>query len=279
MYKMICIDIDGTLVQPDLSVSRANAEAIAQAKAKGVVIALSTGRMHRSALAYADELQLTDPIISSNGAYVRSKEGNEVYYEQNLSTEDLRFLVKTLEKFDTKINFYDPREMFISEVRDYVLRYERAAATLPENRRIAIRYLSDSYTMEDFIAERGGKIQKGIVFPRPDRIEAIREAIGQNPSIRVVSSGEDNLEFTSRHADKGKGVLALAKVLNIQPEEIIAVGDSENDLAMLRVAGMPVAMGNAAPEVKAAAKYVTGTNLEDGVARMIHRFVLEENPS
>lgn len=279
MYKMICIDIDGTLVQPDLSVSQANAEAIAKAKAKGVVIALSTGRMHRSALAYADELQLTDPIISSNGAYVRSKEGNEVYYEQNLSTEDLRFLVNTLEKFDTKINFYDPREMFISEVRDYVLRYERAAATLPENRRIAIRYLSESYTMEDFIAERGGKIQKGIVFPHPDRIEAIREAIGQNPSIRVVSSGEDNLEFTSRHADKGKGVLALAKVLNIQPEEIIAVGDSENDLAMLRVAGMPVAMGNAAPEVKAAAKYVTGTNLEDGVARMIHRFVLEENPS
>lgn len=279
MYKMICIDIDGTLVQPDLSVSQANAEAIAKAKAKGVVIALSTGRMHRSALAYADELQLTDPIISSNGAYVRSKEGNEVYYEQNLSTEDLRFLVNTLEKFETKINFYDPREMFISEVREYVLRYERAAANLPDNRRIAIRYLSESYTMEDFIAEKGGKIQKGIVFPRPDRIDAIREAVAQNPSIRVVSSGADNLEFTSRHADKGKGVLALAKVLNIQPHEIIAVGDSENDLAMLRVAGMPVAMGNAAPEVKAAAKYVTGTNLEDGVARMIHRFILEENPS
>ncbi|MFH5834613.1 Cof-type HAD-IIB family hydrolase [Proteiniclasticum sp. C24MP] len=276
MYKMICIDIDGTLIRPDLTVSDRVAQAIGKAKEKGLIIALSTGRMHKSALMYSDELGLTDPIVSSNGAYVSERDGSSVYYEENLSGDDVLLIQDVLNRHDTKINWYNHGTMYISEYRDYVGRYEALAKTLPEDRKILIKYLNDDFTLKHLIEETGNAIQKGIVFPKMDRISSIREQVSKNQRIKVVSSGVDNLEFTSYLADKGLGVLALAKAKGIHPDEIIAIGDSENDLSMLKVVGMPVAMGNAMQNVMDVAKYVTDTNINDGVAKMIEKLVLSE---
>lgn len=276
MYKMICIDIDGTLIRHDLTISDRVKEAIRKAKEKGIVVALSTGRMHKSALQYSDELGLTDPIVSSNGAYVSDRDGENIYYEENLSLDDIMSIDKTLKQFDTKINWYNHGTMYVAEYRDYVGRYERLSKTLPENRKIHIRYITEEFTLEDLLAETGNTIQKGIVFPKLDLIPAIKDEVMKNNRIKVVSSGHDNVEFTSHRADKGLGVLALAKELGIHAEEIIAVGDSENDLPMLKVVGMPVAMGNAMESLLPHVKYVTDTNEEDGVATLIEKFILNE---
>jgi len=276
MYKMICIDIDGTLIRPDLTISERVAQAIGKAKEKGLIIALSTGRMHKSALMYSDELGLTDPIVSSNGAYVSERDGSRIYYEENLSGEDMLLIQDVLDRNDTKINWYNHGTMYISEYRDYVGRYEALAKTLPENRRIHIKYLNEEFTLKHLIEETGNAIQKGIVFPKAERISVIRDQVSNNQRIKVVSSGIDNLEFTSYLADKGLGVLSLAKAKGIHPDEIIAIGDSENDLSMLKVVGMPVAMGNAMQSVLDVAEYVTDTNVNDGVAKMIEKLVLSE---
>ena len=276
MYKMICIDIDGTLIRPDLTISERVAQAIGKAKEKGLIIALSTGRMHKSALMYSDELGLTDPIVSSNGAYVSERDGSRIYYEENLNGEDMLLIQDVLDRNDTKINWYNHGTMYISEYRDYVGRYEALAKTLPENRRIHIKYLNEEFTLKHLIKETGNAIQKGIVFPKAERISAIRDQVSNNQRIKVVSSGIDNLEFTSYLADKGLGVLSLAKAKGIHPDEIIAIGDSENDLSMLKVVGMPVAMGNAMQSVLDVAEYVTDTNVNDGVAKMIEKLVLSE---
>lgn len=276
MYKMICIDIDGTLIRDDLTLSEKVKETVQKAKEKGVVVALSTGRMHQSALQYSDELGLTDPIVSSNGAFVSDRDRQIVYYEENLALEDIVSIDETLKRFDTKINWYNHGTMYVSEFRDYVGRYERLFSTLPENRRIHIRYINDEFTLEDILSETGNTIQKGIVFPDQDKIELIKEEVKKNKRVKVVSSGKDNVEFTSIKADKGLGVLALAKELGIRPEEIIAVGDSENDLPMLKVVGLPVAMGNAMESVFPHVKYVTDSNEEDGVASLIEKFILNE---
>ena len=98
----------------------------------------------------------------------------------------------------------------------------------------------------------------------------------KNKRVKVVSSGADNVEFTSYKADKGLGVLALAKELGIHAEEIIAVGDSENDLPMLKVVGMPVAMGNAMESLFPHVKHITDSNMNDGVASLIEKFILNE---
>jgi Cof subfamily protein (haloacid dehalogenase superfamily) len=232
--------------------------------------------MHKSALMYSDQLGLVDPIISSNGAYVSERDGKKVYYEENLTGSDVRLIKDVLDEYDTKINWYNRGTMYISEYRDYVGRYEAMSKTLPENRRILIKYLTEEFTLEKLIGEAGNAIQKGIVFPKPGLISTIRKRIEKSKRIKVVSSGLDNLEFTSYLADKGLGVLALAKEKGIHPDEIIAIGDSENDLSMLKVVGMPVAMGNAMKSVIDAAKYVTDTNVNDGVATMIEKLVLNE---
>ena len=276
MYKMICIDIDGTLIRPDHTLSVETIKAIRRARDKGVMIVLSTGRMYRSARLYADELELDFPIISANGSYVRDKATSEIIYEKNLSKDDLTFIMEVLDKYGVKINFYNKDTMYISEHRDYVSRYEALSKTLPPEKRIEIKYITKEYPMNDFIEEFGGYIQKGIVFPNEGIISAIRNEVAENKLLKVVSSGDDNIEFTSHLADKGLGVLALAKARNIKPSEIICIGDSENDLSMLKIAGLAVAMGNAIPEVKEAAEYITDTNVNDGVAKMINKFIFGE---
>lgn len=273
---MICIDIDGTLIRPDLTLSERVIKAIKKARDQGVVIVLSTGRMYKSALLYSDQLELMDPIVSSNGAYVRNKENDEIYYEQNLTSDDVKFIIKVLDKHGEKINWYNHNTMFISQYREYVSRYEEMSKTLPDNRKIKIQYLDDKYTIDHALNEAKNVLQKGIVFPNMDLIPAIREEFLEYDQVKVVSSGPDNIEFTAIGADKGLGVLALAKAKSIKPEEIIAIGDSENDLAMLEVVGLPVAMGNAVDSVKKVAKYVTDTNVNDGVAKMIEKFILKE---
>ena len=136
--------------------------------------------------------------------------------------------------------------------------------------------MDQAYTIDNAIEDSKHAIQKGIVFPKLSLIPILRDEVGKNKRIKVVSSGLDNIEFTAQRADKGLGVLALAKAKGIKPEEIIAIGDSENDLAMLKVVGLPVAMGNAVDSVKAVAKYITDTNINDGVAKMIEKFILQE---
>ena len=276
MYKMICIDIDGTLIRPDHTVSQDTIKAIRRARDRGVIVALSTGRMYRSALMYSDELEIDFPIISANGAYVKDKASGEVLYEKNLSKKDMKFIVSILDRYGVKINFYNHDTMFISETRDYVQKYEAMKLTLPPEKRIEIKYLTEEFTLGQFIEECGGFIEKGIVFPHMDIISAIRGEVAENRFIKVVSSAEDNIEFTSHLADKGLAVLALAKAMNIMPSEIIGIGDSENDLSMLQVVGLPVAMGNAIPLLKDAATYVTDTNVNDGVAKMINKFIFGE---
>jgi len=276
MYKMICIDIDGTLIKSDHTLSVETIKAIRRARDKGVMIVLSTGRMYRSARLYADELELDFPIISANGSYVRDKATSEIIYEKNLSKDDLTFIMEVLDKYGVKINFYNKDTMYISEHRDYVSRYEALSKTLPPEKRIEIKYITKEYPMNDFIEEFGGYIQKGIVFPNEGIISAIRNEVAENKLLKVVSSGDDNIEFTSHLADKGLGVLALAKARNIKPSEIICIGDSENDLSMLKVAGLAVAMGNAIPIVKEVAEYITDTNENDGVAKMINKFIFGE---
>lgn len=276
MYKMICIDIDGTLIRPDHTVSQDTIKAIRRARDRGVIVALSTGRMYRSALLYSDELEIDFPIISANGAYVKDKASGEVLYEKNLSKKDMKFIVNILDRYGVKINFYNHDTMFISETRDYVQKYEAMKLTLPLEKRIEIKYLTEEFTLGQFIEECGGFIEKGIVFPHMDIISAIRGEVAENRFIKVVSSAEDNIEFTSHLADKGLAVLALAKAMNIMPSEIIGIGDSENDLSMLQVVGLPVAMGNAIPLLKDAATYVTDTNVNDGVAKIINKFIFGE---
>jgi hypothetical protein len=273
---MICTDLDGTLLQSNHEISDKDKEAIRKAKEQGVIIVLATGRMHMSARLFAEQLDIWDPIISSNGSFVTEREGDKVFFESNLREEDLRYIIDTLKEYDVESNFYNRGTMYVNEVRDFVKRYEALQKVLPKDKNITIRYINETYTYEDLIREDGTRIQKGICFPPLELIEPIKKRMRENRNIKIVSSGP-NIEFTSKDADKGLAALRLAEHFGISREEMICIGDSENDLSMLSVAGMPVAMGNAIDEVKSLARFVTADNNSGGVARMIGKFILGED--
>lgn len=277
MYKMICIDLDGTLLGSDHGISKESIEAIRKAKEKGVLVVLTTGRMHLSARLFAEQLGIHDPIISSNGSFVKEREGKKVFYERNLEKADLKFIIDTLAEFGVFPNFYNHGTMFVKEVRDFVLRYEELQKTLPKEKSILIKYINEGYSYLDFMDQDGSGVQKGICFPPEHLVEEIKARMRLNTDLKIVSSvssGIKNIEITSKEADKGRAALVLAKAYGIRPEEMICVGDSENDLSMLEIAGLPVAMGNAIDELKAIAGYITKDNDSHGVAHLIEKFIL-----
>ena len=104
--------------------------------------------------------------------------------------------------------------------------------------------------------------------------EIVRKFLVSNPSITTVCGGYNNLEFTRADASKGVGLRKLAEILGVNPDATMAIGDTENDLAIIEAAGIGVAMGNATDAVKARADYVTTTNTKDGVAAAIEHFIL-----
>ena len=131
-----------------------------------------------------------------------------------------------------------------------------------------------------FIHENQLKVQKMTLnfYPAADGTlidrETVRKFLVSNPSITTVCGGYNNLEFTRADANKGVGLRKLAEILGVNPDATMAIGDTENDLAIIEAAGIGVAMGNATDAVKARADYVTTTNTKDGVAAAIEHFIL-----
>ena len=112
------------------------------------------------------------------------------------------------------------------------------------------------------------------IIDNEDTLAAARRALAAVPDIEVVQGAPDNLEVTAPGVDKGSGLVLACRVLGIPPENVLAIGDSENDWALLRAAGVSVAMANATPETKALAQYITAAdNDHDGVAEAIEAFV------
>ena len=130
--------------------------------------------------------------------------------------------------------------------------------------------------MEAFLTADGGNVQKmHLLFgSTKERQRAFEMIAPYEADLAVTSAMSLNIEINKKSADKGNGLIALGKILGIQKEEIMACGDASNDLAMMQKVGFVVAMGNAEPEIKAAADYVTLTNEENGVAYAIRKFAL-----
>ena len=277
MYKMLLIDIDGTLIKEDLTIPKENIRAIKEASKKGLKVIISTGRMFLSAKQFTDELGIKDPIITSNGAYVSSNNLDTIYYEENLDPEDVLFVSEVLKPYGSFWNFFNHNTMFVEEIKEYVSRFERMFKSVPFTERINVKYLDENFTVDNLISQYGNQIQKGIVFLEKGEVEEVTKKLIVNNNISVVSSTSSNIEVTHKNADKGKAALSLAKSFNIKPEEIMCLGDSGNDLSMFEAVGFPVAMGNAVDELKNAAKFITDTNENFGVAKAIDKFILGKN--
>mgnify|MGYP005840736587 CR=1 FL=1 len=283
--KLIAIDLDGTLLNERGLISAENVEAIKQAQNHGNKVAIATGRALMDVEDLLHEVNLDCPIISSNGAHVLSD--NNIIKSDPLSKVEAEYILKYLEENDfyyevtTDRAIYTPHdgkdklavEMdFLKSANPELREKELWKFSKGQYRQFGISFINNYQEVINSDLE----IYKILAFSfheekRNNGWNYLKDMNG----MVLVSSAIHNFELSNENATKGNALKALSSHLTIPMEETIAIGDSGNDVSMLKVAGLSIAMGNAPSEIKNIADKVTLTNDEHGVAHAIHNFLLE----
>ncbi|MGL4849104.1 MAG: Cof-type HAD-IIB family hydrolase [Clostridium sp.] len=274
MIKLICTDMDGTLLNTDHSVSEENKQALKYALDKGVHIAISTGRLFTSANFYGRLIGIKTPIISSNGSYIKDVENNKVLFKSPLSLEEGREIYKILKKYDLS-RFFNTWNTAISDsefISNHGYKISNEGCTEEEKTKFVV-----SENVEEALESYNGEVLKAICIDyskeKLEEVKKARKEIEDLNKYEVVCSSPYNFEVMKKGTSKGFAVKKLAEMFDIKKEEILCIGDSENDLSMLQYAGVGVAMGNALDFVKEKADFVTLDNDHAGVANAIYEMI------
>lgn len=274
--KMLAIDLDGTLLSTaDSALSQRNRQAILACIDKGILVAVATGRMrHRLPEAFLS-IEGVRYLITSNGAAVVDLEEDKILFNDPLPAETVREVVALLEDHRLYYELYHQGYAYMDQkVMD---RYD-GALFYPELglRRTMERSRKVLGSLAVFFSEEPWSVDKvNIPYLPPEVQSLIHESLGKLEGVTVTVSLTNNAEVNKRGTTKAKGIAYLCSHLGLTPEEVMAFGDADNDLAMLETVGFPVAMGNALESLKEIAWHVTASNDEDGVALAIERFLLE----
>ncbi|UOQ45080.1 Cof-type HAD-IIB family hydrolase [Halobacillus salinarum] len=236
--QLIALDMDGTLVNSNGKVSKENRAAIQKAKDKGFHVVLSTGRSLVGCKAIAESLGESSYIVTINGGEIYNH--NFELVERNLlDHKHVKRLWELKEKHDlhfwtsTVQGLFNSKSPFEKEIEDY-------------------EWLKFGFDIED------------------DEVrEMVLEELNQNDDLELTNSSPTNIEINAQGINKAAALLKVSRWLDLSMDHVMAVGDSMNDIAMIREASIGIAMGNAQEKVKEAADWVTSTNDEHGVAEAI----------
>jgi len=269
-YKMLVTDMDYTLLNKEKRVSDRNREALRRAMEKGVHMVVATGRIYTSARIYAKLLGLDTPIIASNGALI--KDASKTIFRDILSQDTVREMLRLCHKYGVYCHFFTENTIYSEKLINVSLRYTEWNKYMGEEDQVRIRIVDDG---EEIVEAAKSEVLKAVVFDDDDeKIQKLRDGIMETGIVSVSQSMKHNLEVMNKGVTKGNAVRILAQMYGINREEIIAIGDNENDISMIEYAGLGIAMGNAEEILKRAADHVTGDYQEDGVAEAIEKFIL-----
>ncbi|ADL43185.1 Cof-like hydrolase [Caldicellulosiruptor obsidiansis OB47] len=275
MYKLIAIDLDMTLLDRNKNISYRNKKAIELAKQKGVKIVLCSGRILKGVMYFAKVLGLHDQVIvACNGAIVRDLKKNKDIYYVGLENEKSLEIARICKENDIYYHYYF-QDTMIARRLDYSSKfYYEKNKELPKEERIDI-IIDDS---EQTLKSCGDLITKFVIIDKDvEKVDRVREIIEKRLSgVETTKSDTNILEVMKEGVNKKRALEFVCSYLGIDPKEIMAIGDNENDLQMIEFAGLGVAMENAIEELKKIADFVTQSYEDDGVAKAIEKFVLGE---
>jgi Cof subfamily protein (haloacid dehalogenase superfamily) len=266
MYKLIAVDMDGTLLNEKKEISNRCQKAIIKLREKGKRFVLATGRPLNGVIQYLEKLNLFDEndyVVTFNGALVQSTKTKKIIFNRPLSLASYRELYTVSCQLGLNIHALTDSSVLTPKYNPFT-EIESSINQIP--------------VIEGEVADVDPStiIIKVMFVDEPEKLDA---AIPLLPTwvknkYSILRSAPYFLEFLDKSVNKGAGVSAVAKQLGLDREEVICVGDAGNDLDMIRYAGLGVAMGNAFDEVKLEADYITHSNEEDGVAYVIEKFML-----
>ena len=264
--KLIVVDLDGTLLNSQNEMSARNEKALVDAITKGAAVILATGKTFISAKAIVERLKLTTPGIYLQGLAVYKPDGTAVF-QKALDPGISRQVVTFAEDRGFSMVAYSGARLLAKTLTPEV---EQLATKYHEPMPEAIGPLQnilDDMPVNKLLAIKAGD---------PKRVLALRWQLDKqlDGGGQLTQALPDMLEVLPPGVSKGATLAALLKQLSLQAENVLAIGDAENDLGMIELAGVGVAMGNAHAKLKAAANHIVADNDHDGVAEAIERFVL-----
>ncbi|HXB09019.1 MAG TPA: Cof-type HAD-IIB family hydrolase [Puia sp.] len=266
MYKAVFLDMDGTLLRSDHSVSDETIRTIQTLTRQGISVILVSARPVNAVLPTFRHLGLPDtsPVITLNGSYIVEKD--QPIFQAMVDPETTARVTDEVRPFKATIAYYLQREWF-SEIRDAWTDHEQKIMDVP------IEVAPIASLVRDWTARKIGP-NKMMVMSEPDNITLIQQHLRSiyNGRLNIYPSKATYLEVMDTQGSKSNAVKFVSQRLGLTPAEIIAMGDNYNDVEMIQFAGMGVAMGNAPDDIKAVADYVTDTNNNDGVRKAMEKF-------
>lgn len=262
--KMIVSDLDGTMIDETHRIPAPNVEAVKEALAAGIIVTFATGRMYNSAKPYAEELGITAPLITYNGAVVKTVDGKLIgdsYMDSAVVKEVLKYC------FDKNIyvQLYSEGEFYYVEKTEKARIYEKAAGIKGHTAGREGMFARTENVEKLLIVGATSEIADDIVVDLNIRFSGL---------LAAMKSTDVYIEIIKPSVSKAGAMLMLAERYGIAVDEIMALGDSFNDISMLKAAGCSVAMGDAEDIVKETARYVTGNCADGGLAEAIRKYAL-----
>jgi len=266
MYKLIAMDLDGTLNNDEKRITEKTLQALLKAQKKGIRLALASARPSPGLYKERDILQMGDNggiLMSYNGGRIVEAGSGKVLYETAMDPEITRSVLRFLQTLPVTPILDDGAQFYVTDPQGYKVQYECW------NNGMECTRVED---LAEFLSFSPVKILMSV---QPEALPAVQERIAAflPEDLTVVQTAPFYLEVIPKTINKGQGIRDICKVLGLDTSEVIAFGDAANDIPMLEAAGMGVAMGNAQQPVKAAADFVTASNNEDGIALALERFL------
>ena len=260
---LVAIDLDGTLLGSNNTISKRNRAAVVALQEKGVAVTLATGRMFASANRIAEDLGISCPLICYQGAQIREPSTGHILSETVLPQPLCRRVIQFALQKGLHVNAFSGDSVFMSALTDEGKQYlevSRVEATIVGN---LLSWLTTDLLKIVLVTKEEETLSV---------VTELQELFGEE--LTATRSHPLFAETISARASKGNALKWLSGHLQIPLSNIMGIGDNLNDLSLVSTAGFGVAMGNAAPEVKEQASHITGIADEDGVAQSIETFAL-----
>ncbi len=290
MYKLVAVDLDGTMLNHYGEISEKTKENVARCLEKGIEIVLASGRPIDSIRTISEDLGIKSYFIAGNGALVYDIQNDEIIYKNYIKKEKVLEIIKICEENSITYNVYTDKVILTTNLKFNVLYYYKENLKKEESKKTNISIVENMYEYVKHMKEE--KFLKITICDENSSIfhsitKKIKEINGieildiAHMSRKIIKQGTEEIpveyfytEISANNVDKWNALEFLIKKLDIRPEEVIAIGDNINDKKMIENAGLGIAMEESTPEIIKVAKEVTDTNDEDGVAKVLEKYLL-----
>lgn len=261
--KLVVIDIDGTLLDTERILQPETRQAIEAVRKMGITVSLASGRTFVSASRIAQELHLDAPIITHNGAYIGRVQDKVPLVEAPIEMHMARDMLGMLEELGSYLKVYIGDELFVETVTGETVEFS-------EYHGVAYHAVGKGQ-----LSRLGQNPHKITVIDESDRIKEIFQHLQPwNRHFNICRDSDQGIEIVRGNVNKGSALGQVCSILGIAKENVMAFGNEGNDLEMVSEVGVGIAMGNAYPGLKKAAKIITKSNDELGVAYVLNKYLL-----